>query len=195
MQIGSNDLEQDSSISVYQSIEKVIKLISTKFPGSKLLVSGLLPRWKINPREGMVFKNKKSEVNDKLSRLPGITFCAQDNFNRHMFYDGTHLNQQGTAQLVRNYKYWMGKTMRPTKINGNSTYGGQRESVNTGIYPYKRSNFSRMERQRDSYANRVRGPQSNVPSSSIPAGNQMGIGSDNKLFSLVRLLKEIMNSD
>ena len=87
----------------------------------------------------------------------------------------------------------MGKT-RPTKINGNSTYGGQRESVNTGIYPHKRSNFSKMERQRDSYANRVRGPRSNVPKS-IPAGNQMGSVSDNKLFSLVKLLKEIMNSD
>ena len=129
LQIGPNDLEQHSSISVYQGIEKVIKLISTKFPRSKVLVEGLLPRWKINPREGMVFKNKKSEVNDKLSRLPGITFCAQDNFNRHMFYDGTHLNQQGTAQLVSNYKYWMGKTIRPNKINGNSTYGGQHGNI------------------------------------------------------------------
>ena len=109
LQIGSNDLKQDSSTSVYHGIEKVIKLITTKFPGSKVLVSGLLPRWKINLREGMVFKNKKSEVNVNFSRLPGITFCAQDNFNRHMFYDGTHLNHQGTAQLASNYKYWMGK--------------------------------------------------------------------------------------
>ena len=81
LQIESNDLEQDSSTSVYHGIEKVIKLIITKFPGFNLLVSGLLPRWKINSREGMVFKNKKSEVNDKLSRLPGITFCAKDNLN------------------------------------------------------------------------------------------------------------------
>ena len=66
LQIGSNDLEQDSSTSVYHAIEKVIKRITTKFPGSNVLVSGMLPRWKINPREGMVFKNKKSEVHDKL---------------------------------------------------------------------------------------------------------------------------------
>ena len=81
-------MEQDSSTSIYHGSEKVIKLITTKFPGSKVLVSGLLPRWKINPREGMVFKKKTTEVKDKLSRLSGITFCEQDNFNRHMFYNG-----------------------------------------------------------------------------------------------------------
>ena len=159
LQIGSNDLEQDSSTSVYHGIEKIIKLITTKFPGSNVLVSGLLPRWKINPREGMVFKNKKSEVNDKLSRLPGITFCAQDNFNRHMFYDGTHLNHQGTAQLASNYKYWMGKAMRPTKMNGGSTHWRHQESGNSELFPHNRTNFKRVERQRDSYANRVRGQQ------------------------------------
>ena len=105
LQVGSNDLEQRSSDSVCQSIEKVLKLIQTKFPESKVLVSGLLPGWKVIPREGMVFKNKKSEVNDKSSCLPGIIFCTQDNFYRHIFYDGMHLNQQGTAQLMSNYTY------------------------------------------------------------------------------------------
>ena len=131
LQIGSKDLEQNLSTSVYHGIEKVIKLIITKFLGSKVLVSGLLPRWKINPREGMVFKNKKSEVNDKLSRLPGITFCPQDNLNRHIFYDGTHLNHQGTAQLASNYKYWMGKAKRPTKMNGGSMHWAHQESGNS----------------------------------------------------------------
>ena len=84
LQIESNDLEQDSSTSVYHGIEKFIKLITTKFPGSNLLVSGLLPRWKINSPEGMVFKNKKSEVNDKLSRLPGITSGLEISENRHL---------------------------------------------------------------------------------------------------------------
>ena len=194
LQIGSNDLEQDSTTNVYHGIEKVIKLITSKFPGSNVLVSGLLPRWKINPREGMVFKNKKSEVNDKLSRLPGITFCAQDNFNRHMFYDGTHLNHQGTAQLASNYKYWMGKAMRPTKMNGGSTHWRHQESGNSELYPHNRTNFKRVERQRDSYANRVRGQQLNFPRST-PDEKQMGSGSDNKLFSLVKLLKEILNSN
>ena len=62
LQEGSNDLEEYSSTSVYHGIEKVIKLITTctKFPGSRVLVSGLLPRWKINPREGMVFEIKKN---------------------------------------------------------------------------------------------------------------------------------------
>ena len=55
LQIGSNDLEQDSSTSVYHGIEKVIKLITTKFSGSKVLVSGLLPRWKIKAAQSVTF--------------------------------------------------------------------------------------------------------------------------------------------
>ena len=75
LQIGSNDLEQDSSTSVYHGIEKVIQLITTKFPGSNVLVSGLLPRWKINPREGMVFKNKKSEALHSAHKITLIDTC------------------------------------------------------------------------------------------------------------------------
>ena len=194
LQIGSNDLEQSSSNRVCQGIEKVIKLIQTKFPESKILVSGLLPRWKVNPRDGMDFKNKKSEVNDKLSCLPGITFCTQDNFNRHMFYDGTHLNQQGTAQLVSNYKYWIGKSTGSTRTNGNNAYRRERESTgNIGTRQYIRPNFSGAERQRDSYAYRAR-QRPNV-SRSTPVENPRRDGSDNKLFSLVKLLKEIINTD
>ena len=187
-------MEQDSSTSIYHGIEKVIKLITTKFRCSKVLVSGLLPRWKINTQEEIVFKNKNSEVNDKLSRLPGITFCAQDNFNRHMFYDGIHLNHQGTAQLASNYKYWMGKAMGPTRMSRGSMYWGHQESGYSELYLHNQTNFERMEGQRDLYANRGCGQQFNFPRST-PAEKQMGSGSDNKLFSLVKLLKEIMNSN
>ena len=186
LQIGSNDLEHGSPLSVYEGIEKAIKLINTKFPGSKVLVSGLLSRWKINPREGMVFKNKTSEVNEKLSQLPGLTFCAQDNFHRHMFYDGTHLNPQGTTLLVSNYKYRIGKT----RADGNSM---QREN-NSPLNQHNRPNFTRKEKQRHSYASRVHGHMPNASKSTI-VGKQTGSGSGDKLYLLVKLLKEIMNSD
>ena len=86
----------------------------------------------------------------------------------------------------------MGKTMRPTKMNGGSTYWGHQESVNYELYPQNRTNFKRMEGQRGSYANRVRGEQLNVPRLA-PVEKQMGSGSDNK--QLVKLLKEIMTSN
>ena len=88
----------------------------------------------------------------------------------------------------------MGKAMQPTKMNGGSTHWRHQESGNSELYPHNRTNFKRVERQRDSYANRVSGQQLNFPRST-PDEKQMGSGSDNKLFSLVKLLKEIMNSN
>ena len=88
----------------------------------------------------------------------------------------------------------MGKVMRSTKMNGGSTHWRHQESGNSELNPHNRTNFKRVEQQRGSYANRVRGQQLNFPRST-PDEKQMGSGSDNKLFSLVKLLKEIMNSN
>ena len=72
----------------------------------------------------MTYKNKKNEVNDKLATLQGVSFCPQENFQLHMFYDGTHLNRQGTAQLVSNYKFVLGRTQAQayTQENGHGGY-------------------------------------------------------------------------
>ena len=59
----------------------------------------------------MNFKNKKNVLNDKMREKLGGTFCPQENFSKHMFYDGTHLNTEGTSQLVSNYKYMIGKSI------------------------------------------------------------------------------------
>lgn len=86
------------------------KHFGTKQPGARILVSGILPRWKRNAADGMNFKNKQNVQNGKMKGYLGCPFCPQDNFSKHMFYDGTHLNTEGTAQHVRNYKYMIGKT-------------------------------------------------------------------------------------
>lgn len=93
-----------------KGISEIVNILKSKQPDAMILVSGILPRWKRNAADGMNFKNKQNVQNGKMKGYLGCTFCPQDNFSKHMFYDGTHLNTEGTAQHVRNYKYMIGKT-------------------------------------------------------------------------------------
>ena len=129
LQVGSNDLENSSPEEVERGLLEIVGLLKTKQPDAKILVSGILPRWKKYAADGMNFKNKKTVLNEKLKGNAAYTFCPQDNFGRHMFYDGTHLNSEGTAQLVSNYKYMIGKTTIGPNRGDLPTYS---ETVNKG---------------------------------------------------------------
>ena len=105
-------------------MSEVVALLKTKQPHAKILVSGILPRWKKYAADGMNFKNKKTVLNEKLKCYAACTFCPQDNLARHMFYDGIHLNSEGTALLVSNYKYMIGKTTMGHNRGDTPTFSG-----------------------------------------------------------------------
>ena len=48
LQVGSNDLENSSPEAVDRGISDVVDLLKTKQPDAKILVLGILPRWKRN---------------------------------------------------------------------------------------------------------------------------------------------------
>ena len=195
LQVGSNDLENSSPEEVERGLSEVVALLTTKQPDAQILVSGILPRWKKYAADGMNFKNKKTLLNEKLKGNAAYTFCPQDNFGRHMFYDGIHLNSEGTAQLVSNYKYMIGKTTIGHNRGDTTTYSG---IVNKGTRRTMMTYGQRANEhgQRGGYRADGGRRQFNTQqrqSYKEQTGREQSDGSV-KLQSLVKLLKDLMST-
>ena len=194
LQVGSNDLENSSPEAVNMGISDVVDLLKTKQPDAKILVSGILPRWKRNAADGMNFKNKKNVLNDKMREKLGGTFCPQENFSKHMFYDGTHLNTEGTSQLVSNYKYMIGKTYNQGAF---TTYADKVQQETTSTYGQRSTMNTDGNGQHRGYWSNGRRRQYNGQQRRSYMGHKTGgekkDGSD-KLQSLLKLLKDLMST-
>ena len=167
-------------------ISEIVGTLNTKFPRTRILVSGILPRWKRSAQEGMNYKRKKNDLNSDLNDLQSCTFCPQDNFQKHMFYDGTHLNNEGTAQLVSNYKYLIWKV---NNKNTNATYAQivKNTSGNRNLQYNNRPGSSRYDSSRDFYG-QGRSVRRNKTSSNRNDDTD-------KFQSFVNLLKDFVSSN
>ena len=66
LQVGSSDLEHNSTETVQTGISEIVEILNTKLPQTRILVSGILPRWTRSAQEGMNYKRKKSKLNSEL---------------------------------------------------------------------------------------------------------------------------------
>ena len=66
LQVGSNELEHNSTETVQTGISEIVETLNTKVPQTRILVLGILPRWKRSAQEGMNYKRKKNELNSEL---------------------------------------------------------------------------------------------------------------------------------
>ena len=197
LQVGSNDLEKSSPDDVERGIAEIIELLKVKQPNAKILVSGILPRWKKYAVDGMNFKNKKNALNDKMKAYTDCTFCPQDNFGRHMFYDGTHLNTEGTAQLVSNYKFMIGKTTAGPKRGDLQTYAEKVNKPGTRRAVMAYGQRANENGQRGGYrANEARRHLNVYQRHSYTEQKSGRVQSDgaDKLQSLVKLLKDLIST-
>ena len=132
----------------------------------------------------MNFKNKKNELKKKMKESLSCTYCPQDNFNKHMFYDGTHLNIKGKAQLVSNYKHMIGKA-----VHNQGTFSTYAQKVNQNASDRNQHHGYWFNGKRLSNNIQYNGQQRHSH-----MGHRTGIdkndGSD-KLQSLVKLLQRL----
>ena len=161
---------------VFHGIQEVVTLLKRKF--------NCIGFRNIAPVERKCTGGNDVELNEKPSQLDNVVYCAQDNFHRQMFYDGTHLNRQGTVQLVSNYKYWIDKSER------NTSHIGWKGIRGTPRFKQGRTKDTANE-QSNLYADKVRGNQHFAVRLADRRWNET---ENDTFYSLAKLLMDIMNS-
>ena len=102
--IGTNNLRDDSPEQIYDKITSLIIETRKSFPNTKISLSCLIHRELKTGQE--VFVQKINEVNRLIKGLSNdVNIIPNHNLNNPKFRsDGLHLNDHGTAILVKNFK-------------------------------------------------------------------------------------------
>ena len=113
-QIGSNDLglltaNNSECVHEKESMEELISIAGSKFPNATICVSELLPRSLGNDAPTNTYNQRVRNFNSWLHYQKLAKVVPQPHFSvgdrRVYTEDGIHLTPNGTAQLVRNYKF------------------------------------------------------------------------------------------
>ena len=102
--IGTNNLRNDTPQQIYDKINSLVFEKRKSFPSTKISLSCLIHRELKTGQE--VFVQKINEVNRLIKGLSNhINIIPNHNLNNPKFRsDGLHLNDHGTAILVKNFK-------------------------------------------------------------------------------------------
>ncbi len=119
--VGTNDLSDKLSSTILRDFKDLIHIIKFKFPNVRILISSIVSR---ESKQGNKAHTAKiQEVNSGLSSLANeLCFEIIDNSNLYdpnYRYDGLHLNNKGTAKMVKNFKekIWPSRERNSTEEN------------------------------------------------------------------------------
>ena len=104
---GTNDFKDGDTLYVIQNIDILFDTLRKKFPGSKIVVSSVLPRKRFDPLNREV-KVLNKHLEEKCNSLPKCTYMDNNhNINSNLLCGSVHLNEAGTFKLINNIKFYL----------------------------------------------------------------------------------------
>ena len=94
-----------SEVNIQNDFIDVVEKVKELFPGSKIMISSILPRGETHLKEMI------SNINDFMSGCctgnSEMSFMNNINIKRHMLYDRKHVDYNGFRMLLANMRYML----------------------------------------------------------------------------------------
>ncbi|XP_006814454.1 uncharacterized protein LOC102810377 [Saccoglossus kowalevskii] len=147
LHVGTNDI--DSNISpdaIMREYNRLTESVSTKFPEATIYVSSILPR-----RNKVNFNIIANNINARLQSMcdgnTKLVFIHNRNISIRHLSDEVHLNDRGTALLVRNIKDVIGPKLGINRIRRSVNnkypqyYSGERAKISETYHSTQYNNL------------------------------------------------------